>query len=67
MKEKQKYFVTVRFPCDSSSNCPEVDWYDVEARSEKEAFHKARMKASRRIQTLLLPHPSKNTPNPCPL
>ena len=44
-----KYQVIVRFPPPSSSSDFEVDWYDIEANSEKEAHKKARKKASERI------------------
>tara|TARA_R110002167_G_scaffold71703_2_gene202230 strand:+ start:86 stop:418 length:333 start_codon:yes stop_codon:yes gene_type:complete len=68
MKQKpyQNYFVTVHYPCDSSSNRRAFDWYEVKARTEKEAFHKARLKAMSRIETTLLHRPS-GMPNPHPL
>jgi hypothetical protein len=61
----QRYFVTVKYPRDSSANWSEVDWIEVFAVSEKQAFHKARLKASRRIQAFLNPNDSQ--PNPRPL
>lgn len=67
MKPYQNYFVTVHYPYDSSSNCPAVDWYEVKARTEKEAFHKARLKAMSRISTTLLPRPVSGLSNPYPL
>jgi len=69
MKQKpyQNYFVTVHYPYASSSNRPAVDWCEVKARTEKEAFHKARLKAMRRIETTLLPLPVSGLSNPYPL
>lgn len=61
----QRYFVTVKYPRDSSSNISELDWIEVLAVSEADAFRKARIKASRRIQAFL--NPNGLQPNPRPL
>jgi hypothetical protein len=64
-KPLQRYFVTVKYPRDSSSNISEVGWYDIYAVSEAQALHKARIRASSRIDALL--NRNSSQPNPKPL
>lgn len=48
MKEKKKYFVTVRYPCDVDQNA-RVDFVDVYAKSPEDAQRLARLKCVHRI------------------
>ena len=45
----KKYLVRVRFPAEFQEGVY-VTWIEVNARTEKEAEHKARIKASKRIK-----------------
>jgi|TARA_R110002110_G_scaffold148108_1_gene339081 hypothetical protein len=47
------YNITVQFPSPYSSNDYEVAWYSIEAKNEKQAFKKARKKASERIRVIV--------------
>ena len=63
----QRYLITVKYPCDSSSNISEVSWIEVLAVSEAQAIHRAKLKASSRIEAFLTPPLFSSSTNPTPL